>query len=54
MHCALTWYWSGKLGKKDLMAYQASARGGVLRVHLKGPRVEIEGQACTVFKGELN
>jgi PhzF family phenazine biosynthesis protein len=53
MHCGLTWYWSGKLGKKDLMSYQASARGGVLRVHLKGPRVEIEGQACTVFKGEL-
>jgi PhzF family phenazine biosynthesis protein len=52
-HCALTPYWSQKLGKTELLAYQASARGGVLRVRLAGDRVVIAGQAVTVFNGEL-
>ncbi len=52
-HCALTPYWSAKLGKKELMAYQASARGGELRVRLDGDRVRLGGQAVTVLRGEL-
>ena len=52
-HCALTPYWSGKLGKTELVAYQASARGGVLRVRLAGDRVHLGGQAVTVLRGEL-
>jgi PhzF family phenazine biosynthesis protein len=52
-HCALTPYWSEKLGKKELVAYQASPRGGELRLRLVGDRVKIGGQAVTVLRGEL-
>jgi PhzF family phenazine biosynthesis protein len=52
-HCALTPYWSAKFGKNDLVAYQASARGGELRLRLDGDRVRLGGQAVTVLRGEL-
>ena len=46
-------YWSAKLGKTDLLGYQASARGGTVRVRPRGERVLIAGKAVTVLKGEL-
>lgn len=52
-HCCLTPYWAGQLGKTELMAHQVSARGGVLRLQLKGDRVILGGQAVTVWRGEL-
>lgn len=52
-HCALAPYWSAKLGKNELVAYQASSRGGELRLRLVGDRVTIGGQAVTVLRGEL-
>jgi PhzF family phenazine biosynthesis protein len=52
-HAALTPYWCEKLGKDELTAYQASERGGVLRLRLEGERVVIAGQAVTVFKAEM-
>jgi PhzF family phenazine biosynthesis protein len=52
-HCCLTPYWSKRLGKNTLLAYQASARGGILRVRLSGDRVKIGGQAVTTLRGEL-
>ena len=52
-HTALTPYWAAKLGKTVMMARQASARGGVLRVTLKGDRVLLGGQAVTTLRGEL-
>ena len=52
-HCALAPYWSAQLGKKELMAYQASARGGELRLRLEGDRVVLGGQAVTVLRCEL-
>jgi PhzF family phenazine biosynthesis protein len=52
-HCALTPYWSEKLGKLKLTAFQASPRGGELRLALAGDRVRIGGQAVTVLRGEL-
>jgi PhzF family phenazine biosynthesis protein len=52
-HCALGPYWSERLGKTNLMAYQASARGGVLRVQVAGDRVLLGGQAVTVMTAEL-
>jgi PhzF family phenazine biosynthesis protein len=52
-HTALTPYWSKKLGKKEMTAYQASARGGILQVIDRGERVEIQGKAVTVFSAEL-
>jgi predicted PhzF superfamily epimerase YddE/YHI9 len=52
-HTALGPYWGEKLGKKEMTGYQASARGGVVRVTLAGERVLLGGQAVTVMTGEL-
>lgn len=52
-HCTLGPYWSAKLGKDELKAYQASQRGGVLTVRVAGDRVIIGGHAVTVFRAEL-
>jgi PhzF family phenazine biosynthesis protein len=52
-HCALVPFWSEKTGKKDFNSHQVSKREGILKVSLKGDRVEIAGQAKTIFKAEL-
>ena len=52
-HCTLTPYWSGKLGKKEMIARQLSTRGGTLHVRLAGDRVKLGGHAVTVLRGEL-
>jgi PhzF family phenazine biosynthesis protein len=52
-HCALGPYWADKLGKNDLLAYQASRRGGVLRVSVRDDRVVLGGQAVTVVRSVL-
>jgi predicted PhzF superfamily epimerase YddE/YHI9 len=52
-HCCLGPYWSERLGKNELNAYQASARGGVVRVRVQGERAILGGQAVTVLRGEL-
>jgi predicted PhzF superfamily epimerase YddE/YHI9 len=52
-HTALGPYWGERLGKTEFTAYQASARGGVVRVRLAGERVVLGGQAVTVMTGEL-
>jgi len=52
-HCCLGPYWSARLGKNDLTAYQASARGGVVRIGVRGDRVRLGGRAVTVLRGEL-
>jgi len=52
-HCCLAPYWSAKLGKTEMVGYQASARGGVVRVRCAGDRVLLGGQAVTVLRAEL-
>jgi PhzF family phenazine biosynthesis protein len=52
-HCALGPYWGQKLGKTTLQAFQASPRGGCVTVINRGHRVELQGQAVTVVRGEL-
>lgn len=52
-HCALVPFWHNKTGKERFVSHQVSKRGGVLKVALKGDRVEISGQAKTIFKAEL-
>ncbi len=52
-HCCLGPYWQKQLGKDEMMAFQASARGGVVRVRVIGDRVMLGGQAVTVMKGSL-
>src|SRR5262245_22537799 len=52
-HCMLTPYWAAKLGKTGMSAYQASARGGEVKVRLNGDRVILGGNAVTVLRGSL-
>jgi PhzF family phenazine biosynthesis protein len=52
-HCCLGPFWGNRLHKNEFVAYQASARGGVIRVRVMGPRVVLGGQAVTVLRGEL-
>ena len=53
-HCCLAPYWAKRLGRSDLTGYQASKRGGTVRVRVEGGRVILGGQAVTVFSAELN
>ena len=53
IHCILAPYWAGRLCKTDFVAFQASARGGVVKVRVEGDRVKLGGQAVTVMTGEL-
>jgi len=52
-HCCLGPYWAGRLERAEFVAYQASPRGGVVRVRAGGDRVYLGGQAVTVLRGEL-
>lgn len=52
-HCCLGPYWAAKLGRDAMTAFQASERGGVVRVRVAGERVLLQGQAVTVARGEL-
>ena len=52
-HCCLGPFWGERLHKTEFVAYQASERGGVVRVRLDGDRVLLGGQAVTVLRGEL-
>lgn len=52
-HCCLGPYWRARLGKSELVGFQASARGGTVRVRCAGDRVFLSGQAVTVLRGEL-
>lgn len=53
-HTCLAPYWGEKLGKKEMIGYQASQRGGVVKVAVMGDRVWLSGQAVTVLTGELH
>lgn len=46
-------FWSERLQKTELIAYQASARGGIVRIRMGKQRVYLGGQAITVLRGEL-
>lgn len=52
-HCCLGPYWAKKLGRKELVGYQASARGGVVKVRVGDDRVYLGGQAVTVMRATL-
>ncbi len=52
-HCCLGNYWRKRLGKSEFVAYQASARGGIVRVRVQGDRAYLGGKAVTVTQGQL-
>ena len=52
-HCGLGPFWGARLSKTELVGYQASPRGGTVRVRLEGGRAHLGGHAVTVLRGEL-
>jgi PhzF family phenazine biosynthesis protein len=52
-HTSLTPHWAARLGKTEMVGYQASARGGVVRVRLVGDRVKLGGRAVMILRGDL-
>ena len=52
-HCALGPYWQAQLGKSDFTAFQASARGGIVKLSVRGDRVLLRGQAVMMSTVEL-
>lgn len=52
-HCALGPFWALRLGKDDLLGFQASRRGGKIGVTIRGDRVRLRGQAVTTMEGSL-
>jgi PhzF family phenazine biosynthesis protein len=51
-HCALAPFWSSRLAKSELRAFQASARGGEILCRAMGDRVELEGSCRFYMEGE--
>ena len=52
-HCCLVDFWRKRLGKSEFVAFQASARGGVVKVRVVKDRAFLGGRAVTVARGEL-
>ena len=52
-HCALTPYWSQRLGKTSLRARQLSQRGGEVFCEIAGDRVVLKGNAVLTLKGTI-
>ncbi|PAW65512.1 MAG: hypothetical protein B9S38_15105 [Verrucomicrobiia bacterium Tous-C4TDCM] len=52
-HCALGPYWQAKLGQSDFTAYQASERGGIVKLGVQDDRVILRGQAVRMSRVEL-
>ena len=52
-HCHIVPYWSGRLGKTGITAYQASRRGGTLYCEYAGERVKLAGKAALFAESEI-
>ena len=52
-HCHIVPYWAGKLGRQEIVAYQASKRGGTLYCRMEGDKVFMAGKAVLFSAGEL-
>lgn len=52
-HCHIAPYWATATGKSELVAYQASPRGGTLYCGVHGDRVTLAGRAALYSKAEL-
>lgn len=52
-HCVLAPFWARRLGKTELLGFQASRRGGGVMTRLAGERVQLGGHAVTTLRGRL-
>ena len=51
IHAGLTPYWSKELNKNELVGFQASKRGGILKCKVEGDRVLVSGKAVQYLEG---
>jgi predicted PhzF superfamily epimerase YddE/YHI9 len=52
-HCAIAPWLAARTGRAAFVGRQASARGGVVAMEVRGDRVRLGGRAVTVWRGEL-
>lgn len=52
-HCHIIPYWADTLNKEELVAYQASKRGGTLYCRREGKKIFMAGKAALYSAGEL-
>ena len=52
-HCLLAPYWGARLGKSKMVGYQASSRGGIVQVELRGERVMLGGEGVVFARGGI-
>lgn len=52
-HCMFGPYWAAQRSRNEMVAYQASPRGGTVRVRIEGDRVVLGGRCVTTMRGVL-
>jgi predicted PhzF superfamily epimerase YddE/YHI9 len=52
-HCVIAPWLAARTGRRSFTGRQASARGGVVTMEVRGDRVRLAGRAVTVWRGEL-
>lgn len=52
-HCMIAPYWCGRLGKTELVCFQASERSGILYTSFSGDRVTVAGKAVLYSSGTI-
>lgn len=53
-HCHILPYWAQQYGRDELVAYQASRRGGVVYGRLADGRVTLSGKAALYSEAEIH
>ena len=53
-HCTVVPYWAKRLGKPEITAWQASARGGTLFCRDEGERVRLAGFCRPYLEGSIS
>jgi len=53
IHAGLAPYWSEKLNKNELVAFQASKRGGIVNCKVENDRVLVSGKAVQYLEGVI-
>ncbi|CAE6947543.1 hypothetical protein ACOMICROBIO_FLGHMIGD_02910 [Vibrio sp. B1FLJ16] len=53
IHAGLAPFWAEELGKDSLIAYQASARGGILHCDVNEDSVKVSGDGVLYMKGKI-
>ena len=53
-HCHIVPFWANKIGKNNIIAYQASRRGGTLYCKVEGNRIKMSGRAALYSIADIN